>query len=166
MRLSATPILNSKEADRGKAPSDELESTMLVDSKNTSPKSKVHSPSHDGLRTPISEYGIFNSLPLSTTSKRKLLVSENDARPKEKKHKILATEDVELSLICRLGNPATLSALQNLIRRVSPNLVFLSETRLVGAWTEVVKRQVGFSNGLVVDCVGRSDVLILLWQED
>ncbi|PON75727.1 hypothetical protein PanWU01x14_039870 [Parasponia andersonii] len=103
--LSAMPILNSKEADRGKTPLDELEGTMLVDSKNASPKSKVHTPFHDGLRTSASEYGIFNSQPLSTTSKRKRLVSENDAKLTEKKHKILATEDVELGFDLSLRNP-------------------------------------------------------------
>ena len=42
----------------------------------------------------------------------------------------------------------------------------LSKTILEGEWERSTKWKVGFANDFVVDCVGRSGGLILLWHED
>ena len=42
----------------------------------------------------------------------------------------------------------------------------MSEKKLVGAWATGAHFNVGFSSAFVVDCVGRSEGLLLLWQEE
>ncbi|KAL5767157.1 hypothetical protein ACOSQ2_013940 [Xanthoceras sorbifolium] len=64
-----------------------------------------------------------------------------------------------------LGSPRAFLALRKVIRKQSPNLVFLFETRLKGDWAARVKVQLGFSGGLHVDCVGKSGGLMLLWND-
>ncbi|KAL5805657.1 hypothetical protein ACOSQ4_028390 [Xanthoceras sorbifolium] len=65
-----------------------------------------------------------------------------------------------MSILCwnvrGLGSPRAFLALRKVIRKQSPNLVFLSETKLKGDWAARVKVQLGFSGGLHVDCVGKS----------
>ncbi|KAL5804943.1 hypothetical protein ACOSQ3_031743 [Xanthoceras sorbifolium] len=74
-----------------------------------------------------------------------------------------------MSILCwnvrGLGSPRAFLALRKVIRKQSPNLVFLSETRLKGDWAARVKVQLGFSGGLHVDCVGKSGGLMLLWND-
>ncbi|KAL5783968.1 hypothetical protein ACOSQ2_006360 [Xanthoceras sorbifolium] len=74
-----------------------------------------------------------------------------------------------MSILCwnvrGLGSPRAFLALRKVIRKQSPNLVFLSETRLKGDWAARVKVQLGFSGGLHVDCVGKSGDLMLLWND-
>ncbi|KAL5784031.1 hypothetical protein ACOSQ2_006423 [Xanthoceras sorbifolium] len=74
-----------------------------------------------------------------------------------------------MSILCwnvrGLGSPRAFLALRKVIRKQSPNLVFLSETRLKGEWAARVKEQLGFSGGLHVDCVGKSGGLMLLWND-
>ncbi|KAL5800890.1 hypothetical protein ACOSQ3_032522 [Xanthoceras sorbifolium] len=74
-----------------------------------------------------------------------------------------------MSIICwnvrGLGSPRAFLALRKVIRKQSPNLVFLSETRLKGEWAAKIKTQLGFSGGLHVDCVGKSGGLMLLWND-
>lgn len=64
-----------------------------------------------------------------------------------------------------MGNPESIAALRSLLLRVSLGLVFLSETRLVDVWENSVKYKVGFENCLVMDNVGRSGGLMLLWKD-
>ncbi|KAL5836959.1 hypothetical protein ACOSQ3_014128 [Xanthoceras sorbifolium] len=64
-----------------------------------------------------------------------------------------------------LGSPRAFLALRKVIRKQSPNLVFLSETRLKGEWAAKIKVQLGFSGGLHVDCEGKSGGLMLLWND-
>ncbi|KAF4394179.1 hypothetical protein F8388_005813 [Cannabis sativa] len=75
-----------------------------------------------------------------------------------------------MSLLCwnarGLGNPGALTALQTIVRKFSPSLVFLSETKLYGGWAEGIQRHVNFQNSFHVDCVGKSGGLLLLWNED
>lgn len=59
-----------------------------------------------------------------------------------------------------------LQALRKIIHKDSPNLDFLSETRLEGFWAERIKRQVGFPCSFHIDCKGMSGGLLLLWKEE
>lgn len=72
-----------------------------------------------------------------------------------------------LSWNCRgLGNPWTIRDLCRLVKEKKPKMVFLMETKLVAHRMETVKAKVGFENLFVVDSVGRSGVLVLLWSAD
>ena len=65
-----------------------------------------------------------------------------------------------------MGNPETLTILWNVLRQFSPSLVFLFETRLVNAWATGVRFSIGYSNAFVVDYVGWSGGILLVWKED
>lgn len=75
-----------------------------------------------------------------------------------------------MSILCwnvqGLGNPCTLQTLRDLVRKVAPNLVFLSETKLAGGLATRVKFSLGFSHSFVVNSEGRSGGLMLLWNDD
>ncbi|KAJ1420760.1 hypothetical protein SESBI_14169 [Sesbania bispinosa] len=59
---------------------------------------------------------------------------------------------------------------KRLVRREVPRLVFLMETKRLVVEMDYIKRKIGFSNMMVVDCSktngGRSGGLALLWKED
>lgn len=65
-----------------------------------------------------------------------------------------------------MGNPKTITALRKVLFRVTPSLVFLFETRLAGNRASDVCIKVGFDHCFVVDSVGKSGGLILLWPDD
>ncbi|PON98092.1 Endonuclease/exonuclease/phosphatase, partial [Trema orientale] len=64
-----------------------------------------------------------------------------------------------------LGNPDRLTTLSKVLHKASPGLVFLSETKLTGNRANGVKFHIGIPNGFVVDSVGHSGGLLLLWQD-
>ena len=52
---------------------------------------------------------------------------------------------------CRgLGNPRSVGALHNIVRRWDPEVVFLSETKMRIASMKRIKMKLGFFNGLYV----------------
>ncbi|KAK6153847.1 hypothetical protein DH2020_013486 [Rehmannia glutinosa] len=53
-----------------------------------------------------------------------------------------------------------------LIRNESPDIVFLMETKLYGSNASSLRVKLGYHNGVVVDSVGRSGGLALLWREE
>ena len=65
-----------------------------------------------------------------------------------------------------IGNPRTVFALHDYVRRWNPKLVFLSETKINSRHVEIVKYRLGFSNGLIVPNRGRRGGLALLWSRD
>lgn len=65
-----------------------------------------------------------------------------------------------------LGNPRTFGALKRLIKRVSPGMVFLSETKLYSSKADRIKEVLGFCGGFGVASNGRSGGLLLLWSEE
>ena len=68
---------------------------------------------------------------------------------------------------CRgLGNPQSVRALHDLVRRWAPKIVFLSETKLRTKRMERIKDRIGFANGLFVPSLGRSGGLALLWTRE
>ncbi|XP_059436088.1 uncharacterized protein LOC132169016 [Corylus avellana] len=56
--------------------------------------------------------------------------------------------------------------LRRIVREKKPNVVFLMETKLCNTRMERVRLQLGFDNMFVVDSVGRSGGLALMWQYD
>ncbi|CAM8957099.1 unnamed protein product [Rhodiola kirilowii] len=71
-----------------------------------------------------------------------------------------------LSWNCRgLGRPRTVRALRDAIRAVSPQVVCLMETKKKDADGNWLKWKLGFPNGLVVGCRGRSGGLAMLWND-
>ncbi|KAF8408042.1 hypothetical protein HHK36_007182 [Tetracentron sinense] len=72
-----------------------------------------------------------------------------------------------LSWNCQgLGNPWTIRNLHNIVKKEDPWFVFLMETRLKKQDMEKIKVSLGFSNAIVVESVGRSGGLCLLWRQD
>ncbi|GLT94950.1 hypothetical protein SLE2022_126590 [Rubroshorea leprosula] len=68
---------------------------------------------------------------------------------------------------CRgLGNPRAVRSLIELVRIKQPTVVFLSETLLDKRGMERIRRRLGFKHCFVVDKVGRSRGLALLWHGD
>ena len=64
---------------------------------------------------------------------------------------------------CRgLGNPRSVRALHDMVRRWAPKIVFLSETKLKSKRMERIRDHIGFANGLFVSRCSRSGGLALL----
>lgn len=55
--------------------------------------------------------------------------------------------------------------LRMIIRDFAPDLLFLSETKLSGNKASMLRLQLGFSNGIIVDIIGRSGGLALFWSD-
>jgi len=71
-----------------------------------------------------------------------------------------------LCLNCRgLGDPWAVNNLRLVLRRYSPSLVFLSETKQSVAGMEAIKRKLGNYNGVSVDSRGRSGGVAMLWDK-
>lgn len=67
------------------------------------------------------------------------------------------------SLNCRgLGDPQAVENLRLVLRRYSPKLVFLSETKKTASAMAVVKERLGNFDVLHVDCRGQPGGLALL----
>ncbi|XP_059431636.1 uncharacterized protein LOC132165159 [Corylus avellana] len=72
-----------------------------------------------------------------------------------------------ISWNCRgLGNLRTVHDLCRMVKEKRPSMVFLMETKLRKVKMEVIRYKLGFSNLFVVDCVGKSGGLALLWGDD
>lgn len=68
---------------------------------------------------------------------------------------------------CRgLGNPATVTSLTDLVRHLSPSVIFLSKTKSSTGVVKRLQRRLGFANGVWVDPKGRAGGLALLWKDD
>ncbi|KAG6683712.1 hypothetical protein I3842_12G027600 [Carya illinoinensis] len=72
-----------------------------------------------------------------------------------------------LSWNCRgLGNPRTVRELHLLVKEKGPRIVFLSETKCRRDRVEGVRNKVGFDESFVVDSVGRSGGLAMVWKAE
>ena len=65
-----------------------------------------------------------------------------------------------------LGNPRSVGALRNIVRRWDPEVVFLSETKIRVAGMKRIKMKLGFVNGLYVQSQRKSGGLALFWRKD
>ncbi|XP_042962598.1 uncharacterized protein LOC122296867 [Carya illinoinensis] len=63
-----------------------------------------------------------------------------------------------------LGNPRGIHTLHALLAKEAPDVVFLQETRLNARRWTTYKYTLGFSNCFIVDVVGRSGGLAMLWK--
>jgi len=74
-----------------------------------------------------------------------------------------------MSLLCfnchGLGESQVVDDLRSLLRRHSPKIVFLSETKRSGAEMELVRRRLGDYFGVYADSHGRAGGLALLWDK-
>jgi exonuclease III len=71
-----------------------------------------------------------------------------------------------ISWNCRgLGNLQTVRDLYQLVKDKRPNFLFLMETKRNKRKMEVIRSQLGFDGLFVVDPVGKSGGLALLWRE-
>ncbi|XP_050233459.1 uncharacterized protein LOC126681948 [Mercurialis annua] len=64
-----------------------------------------------------------------------------------------------------MGNPRTVNTLRCIMQRYSPDLVFLSETKLDSARIERILHSLNFDNYISVDSCGASAGLILAWRD-
>ncbi|KAK3211771.1 hypothetical protein Dsin_016477 [Dipteronia sinensis] len=64
-----------------------------------------------------------------------------------------------------LGNPRAFAALGRLLKKHSPDIVFLSEMKTKESRANNIKMLLGFSGGFHVDCVRKSGGLILPWKD-
>ena len=72
-----------------------------------------------------------------------------------------------LSWNCRgLGNPRSVRALHDMVRRWKPQIVFLMETKSKIKRMERIKNIIGFANGLTVPSSGRSGGLAMFWTRE
>jgi hypothetical protein len=75
-----------------------------------------------------------------------------------------------MSLLCwncrGLGNPRTVRVLHQLVKEKKPNFVFLIETLSSGSKMEKIRCKLAFEGLFVVNPVGRSGGLALLWKEN
>jgi exonuclease III len=68
---------------------------------------------------------------------------------------------------CRgLGNQPAVNGLLELQRTEDPDILFLSETKLVGREMEFLRWKLNMPNMVVVDSVGRSGGLALFWKRE
>ncbi|KAK3210987.1 hypothetical protein Dsin_015693 [Dipteronia sinensis] len=74
-----------------------------------------------------------------------------------------------MSILCwnvwGLGNPRAFQALKRALKKPSPNLVFLSETKLHKGEVDRFRHLLGFEEVLQVESEGNSGGLLLLWRE-
>jgi hypothetical protein len=68
---------------------------------------------------------------------------------------------------CRgLGNPGTVRDLHQMVKEKHPNFVFLIETLCSKKRLEYIRVKLGFTGLFVVDPVGKSGGLALLWKDE
>jgi hypothetical protein len=65
-----------------------------------------------------------------------------------------------------LGNPQTVKDLRRLVKAKRPTMIFLMETKLRQIKMEKIICTLGFNNLLVVDSIGKSGGLALLWNDE
>lgn len=65
-----------------------------------------------------------------------------------------------------MGSPETFSALRNLINRFHPQVLFICETKSNWAKMDVIKKRIQFKGIHVVNSMGLSGGLTMLWIED
>lgn len=65
-----------------------------------------------------------------------------------------------------LGKALAITRLTSLVRREALKVVFLMETKCDRKKMEEIRDRIGFMGCFVVDCVGRSGGLCLLWNEE
>ncbi|KAK3183134.1 hypothetical protein Dsin_030420 [Dipteronia sinensis] len=64
-----------------------------------------------------------------------------------------------------LGNPRAFLALKKLLKRFSPSLIFLSETKLHKSEVERFRCLLGFEGVFQVDIEGKSGGLLMFWKD-
>lgn len=65
-----------------------------------------------------------------------------------------------------LGDPRDVHRLRMISRDFSPEILFLSETKLFGHKAAMLRIQLGFNNSFAADSIGRSGCLALLWNDN
>ena len=60
----------------------------------------------------------------------------------------------------------TISQLKEVNNPLSPNIIFLSETKNKTAFMKKVKRRMKFDECFVVDAVGKLGGMVLMWNND
>jgi exonuclease III len=72
-----------------------------------------------------------------------------------------------ISWNCRgLGNPGAVRDLQQMVKEKKPTLLFLMETKSRQRTMEGLRVKLGFAGFFIVDPVGRSGGLALLWSDE
>ena len=72
-----------------------------------------------------------------------------------------------LSWNCReLGNLQTVKALEKVVNKEEPIIVFLMETKSKRDWMEKVKEKCNMKHGLIVPSSGNSGGLPMMWKEE
>jgi exonuclease III len=64
-----------------------------------------------------------------------------------------------------LRNPNAVRELCHKVKDKCPDLVFLMETKLHRNKMDGIRRTLNYENMLIVDCIGRSGALAMLWRE-
>ncbi|XP_042939562.1 uncharacterized protein LOC122274604 [Carya illinoinensis] len=68
---------------------------------------------------------------------------------------------------CRgLGNPRTVRELHFLVKEKVPRMIFLSETKCKRNKAEKVRNRLGYECSFVVDSIGRSGGLVMMWKQE
>ena len=68
---------------------------------------------------------------------------------------------------CRgLGNPWTVCQLRRWVSSLTPDILFLSETKISNQASERVKDRIDFSNAIGVASIGLSGALCIMWNNE
>uniref|UniRef100_A0A803PPS5 CCHC-type domain-containing protein n=1 Tax=Cannabis sativa TaxID=3483 RepID=A0A803PPS5_CANSA len=103
---------------------------------------------------------------ISKEQRRKVAVKKD---LKNKKGKIERSPTEMKTLLWNvqgMGNPWTVRSLKSFVVRGTPDLVFISESRLRKSKAEELRVMLGFFGCFVVEAIGKSGDLILLWSTE
>uniref|UniRef100_A0A803NSJ4 Reverse transcriptase n=1 Tax=Cannabis sativa TaxID=3483 RepID=A0A803NSJ4_CANSA len=102
---------------------------------------------------------------ISKAQRRKVAVKKDGKNRKIKAEKIpIGVSQEGDSTIGGMGNPWTVRTLKSPVKRWNPDLIFLSETRLKKEKAENLRVALCFEGCFVVEALGKSGGLILLWS--
>lgn len=65
-----------------------------------------------------------------------------------------------------LGNPSTINALHSLVRKFSPDVLFLSKTKSNASAIRKIQNKLQFAKSVCVEAKGRAGGLDLFWVEE
>lgn len=66
----------------------------------------------------------------------------------------------------RLGNPSSINALQSLVQKFSPEILFLSETKCNKKEIRRVQDRLRYDKGAWIEAAGRAGGIALFWTDE
>ncbi|GMN47640.1 hypothetical protein TIFTF001_016822 [Ficus carica] len=164
------PILESLTTPLVNETANNLVGNSLNDSREEHVTSKgsveeVREQEHVDPKVPLFEF-VAGSNGKTTCKKEKLVTRKNVGAHGGCGATLLGAMSVIVWNARGLRDPWAFDKLRMMVRSFSPDVVFISETKLRGRRPSLVKSRLGFDGGMHIDSEGRSGGLILLWKKD